>query len=99
MKFALFHEIHEINAFQDPSAGPPGAAQVARNVRQVVKNGGGWPAVSAGSFLLENVTFREPSSSRKGRWLGGRFWLEGSRNVTFSNRNEPADTAGHLPAF
>ena len=41
MEFALFHEIHQINAFQDPSAGPPGAAQVARNVRQVVKNGGG----------------------------------------------------------
>ncbi len=36
-----FHDIHEINAIQDPSAGPPGAAQVARNVRQVVKNGGG----------------------------------------------------------
>ena len=94
-----FHEVHQINAFQDPSAGPPGAAQGARSVSQVGKNGGGWPAVSAGSFLLGNVTFREPSSQNRYQPESGSRAPEGSRNVTFPNRNEPAGTAGQPPPF
>ena len=75
------------------TAGRP--AERVRNVRQVVKNGGRWPAVSAGSFVLENVTFREPSSQNRHQAESGSRAPEGSRNVTFPNRNEPADTAGH----
>ena len=49
----------------------------------------------AGSFLVENVTFREPSGALE---PDSAWWLEGSRNVTFPKRNEPADTAGHPPS-